>query len=331
MRGAAYGVPAMALVGSSVAVSRTLTHAPLFIAQGLRYAAAIPVLLILAKRAHAPITPPRGGEWLWLAGLSATGLVLFNLAIVRGVAHAQPAAIAVAVACAPVLLGIAGPLLEGKPPRGQLLLAAAVVTAGSVLVEGAGQADPAGIGWAALALACEAAFTLLAVPVLARHGAWGVSLHSVWIGTVMLMGLSVITEGPAAITRLTATDWAAIGYLAVLVTAVAFILWYSAVVTLGAGPAGLLTGIAPVSAAVTGIVTASQAPRPLVWLGIVVIACGLAAGLRSASPPETGAPRHARLRRGDRRAAPSDPHWRDPRDRAGERAGLGDSAGRVPG
>ena len=73
------------------------------------------------------------------------------------------------------------------------------------------------------------------------------------------------------------------GYLAIMVTAVAFVLWYSTVAALGAGPVGLLAGIAPVSAAVTGTVTGSQAPRPLVWLGILVVICGLAAGLRTPS------------------------------------------------
>jgi hypothetical protein len=46
-----------------------------------------------------------------------------------------------------------------------------VVTAGSALVEGAGRTDPVGVAWSAVALCCEAAFTLLAVPVLPRHGA----------------------------------------------------------------------------------------------------------------------------------------------------------------
>ena len=46
---------------------------------------------------------------------------------------------------------------------------------------------------------------------------------------------------------MTATQLLAIG-----VTAVAFILWYSCVAALGAGRAGLLTGIAPVAAAMIG-------------------------------------------------------------------------------
>jgi drug/metabolite transporter (DMT)-like permease len=275
----AAGIGAMTLVGSSVGVSRTLIHAPLFAAQAIRYAAAVLLLLALARSAPVPVVRPRGREWLWLAGIAATGLVLFNVAIVRGVAHAEPAVIAVAVACVPVLLGIIGPLLEHQAPRRRIVLAALVVTAGSVLVVGTGRTDAAGVGWAALALACESAFTLLAVPVLPRHGARGVSLHSAWMGTIMLVVLSLVTEGPAAATGLTAADWAAMGYLAVMVTAVAFILWYSTVAALGPGRVGLLTGIAPVAAAVTGIVAGSQVPRPLVWLGILVVICGLVAGL----------------------------------------------------
>lgn len=68
-------------------------------------------------------------------------------------------------------------------------------------------------------------------------------------------------------------------YLAVAVTAVAFVLWYSAVRHLGPGRAGLLTGVAPVAAAVTGIALGGPAPRPLVWVGVAVVAGGLALGL----------------------------------------------------
>ena len=131
----------------------------------------------LAKACRARISRPRGAEWLWLAGIAATGLVLFNVAVVRGVTHAEPAVIAVAVASVPILLGLIGPLLERQSPRRRILLAAAVVTAGSALVEGTGRTDAIGLGWAVVALLCEAAFTLLAVPVLPRHGAWGVSVH----------------------------------------------------------------------------------------------------------------------------------------------------------
>jgi drug/metabolite transporter (DMT)-like permease len=121
--------------------------------------------------------------------------------------------------------------------------------------------------------------------VLGRHGAWGVSVHSVWIGAVMLTVLGVVTEGPAAAARLTPSDFAAVAYLAVLVTVVAFVLWYSTVAALGPARAGVLTGIAPVSAALTGMATGSRAPSLAMWAGIAVVMAGLAAGLWSRTRP----------------------------------------------
>lgn len=271
----------MTMVGSSVAVSHALVDAPLLTGQGLRYAAAAVLLVVLARVARVPLLMPRGREWLWLAGVALTGLVLFNVAVVRGVEHAEPAVIGVAVAGAPVLIGLLGPLLEGRVPQARTVAAAVVVSAGSVLVAGAGVSDPDGVGWAALALVCEAAFTLLAVPVLPRHSAWGVSVHAVWIAAVLLLVAGLVVDGPAGAARLSGTDVAALAYLAVVVTAAAFVLWYGAVAGLGSARAALLCGVAPVAAAALGIATTAIVPAPLVWVGIGVVLLGLALGLRT--------------------------------------------------
>lgn len=225
----------MVLVGGSVAVSEVL----------IRYLAAAVFLVLMSRVAGVQVLHPRGSEWLWLAGIAATGLVLFNVAIVRGASHAERAAMAVAVACVPVLIGLPGPLLDRQRPSQQVVLAAVVVTIGGVIVEGTGRIDASGIGWAIVALLCEAAFTLLAIPVSRRQGAWGVSLHTVWIASAMLLALGIFVEGAQAAVRLRTDHWAAIGYLAVMVTAVAFVCWYSSVAIIGAPRAGLLTGIAP--------------------------------------------------------------------------------------
>ncbi|MGC5165870.1 DMT family transporter [Luteimicrobium sp. DT211] len=275
------GAAAMVLVGSSAAVSRVLVDAPLFTAQALRYAIAAAVLVLIARVRGVPIRRPRGAEWLWLTAVAATGLVLFNVALVRGAAHAEPAVLAVAVACVPVLLGVVGPALERRRPRARLVVAAVVVTAGAVLVEGTGHADAVGIAWAVVTLVCEAGFTLLAVPVLRRHGPWGVSLHAVWIGAVLFAALAVPLEGWGAVGQLDGADLLTVAYLAVLVTAVAFVLWYGAVGALGSDRAGLLTGLAPVAAAGAGVAGGLALPGVGVWAGIAVVGVGLVLGLRA--------------------------------------------------
>ncbi|MEV4708384.1 DMT family transporter [Actinoplanes sp. NPDC049316] len=278
------GAAAMCCVGGSVAVSGVLADAPLFTTQSLRYAVACLLLLAFARTRGVRVRRPRGREWGWLAGIAATGLVVFNVALVQGAQHAEPAVLGVAVACVPPLLAVVGPLLEGRGPSRTVLAAAIVVTAGAALVQGLGRTDAAGLAWAAAAFACEAAFTLLAVPVLGRHGPVGVSVHAVWLAAAMLAVLGAVHEGPAAVTRLTTRELLAGGYLAVMVTAVAFVLWYGSVARLGAGTAGLLTGIAPVAAAGTGVALGGPAPQLLVWAGIATVAAGLALGLRRPGP-----------------------------------------------
>jgi drug/metabolite transporter (DMT)-like permease len=95
----------------------------------------------------------------------------------------------------------------------------------------------------------------------------------------MFLLLGLATEGPGSVARLTAGQWAATAYLAVLVTAVAFLCWYSTVAALGADVAGVLTGITPVVAALAGLALDGRMPAMSVWLGIGVVCCGLALGL----------------------------------------------------
>ena len=271
----------MICVGGSVAVSSVLAGAPMLTAEAVRYIMACAILLVFARLAGQRVLMPRGAEWLWLSGIAAAGLVVFNIALVQGARHAEPAVLGVAVACVPSLLAVAGPLLDRSRPSPAVIAAALVVTCGAALVQGLGRADAAGVAWAAVVFGCEAAFTLLAVPVLGRHGPWGVSVHSTWLAAVIFTGLGLTREGPVAVTRLRAADWLAIAFLAVAVTAIAFVLWYTCVGRLGPGRAGLLTGVAPAAAALSGVLLGAPAPRPLVWAGIAVVAGGLTLGLRT--------------------------------------------------
>jgi drug/metabolite transporter (DMT)-like permease len=269
----------MVFVGGSVAVSALLDPATLGTGQAVRYALACLLLLGFARARGVRIARPRGVEWLWLAGVALTGLVLFNVALVHGARHAEPAVLGVAVASVPLLLAVAGPVLQRRRPRPVVVVAAAVVTLGAALVQGSGRGDLTGLGWAALVLGCEAGFTLLAVPVLGRHGAVGVSVHTTWLAALGFAVLAAVTEPAGAVLHLGTEQWLAIGYLAVLVTATAFVLWYGAVSHLGPARAGLLTGVAPVAATVSGVVLGDAVPGLAVWAGVAVVVAGLTIGL----------------------------------------------------
>ena len=232
---------------------------------------------------------PRGVEWVWLSGIAATGLVLFNVALVAGSRHR---------AGRPRRGGGLRSLDAGRDraagrgirPRAAGVGAALVVTCGAGLVQGLGRADGLGVAWAAVVFGCESAFTLLAIPVLGRHGPWGVSVHTTWIAAAIFAVMGLGHQGPAAAVRLGTRDWLAVVYLAVAVTAAAFVMWYSSAGRLGVSRAGLLTGVAPVAAAAAGVLLGGPAPRPLVWAGIAVVAAGLVPGLSLGLRAKTGDP-----------------------------------------
>jgi len=274
---------AMIAVGTGVTVAAELTDYPVFGAQAVRYTIASLLLLGGALLVRRPVSVPRGREWFWLIGIALTGLVLFNIAVIRSVEHSEPAAVAVLIGALPLVLVFADSLRFRRRPPPLLLIGATLVVIGAALVQGGGRSTVEGLAWALLALACEAAFTLLAVPVLGRLGAIGVSIHTTWMAAVMLGLLAVGVDGTAALPVMDGSELFAVAYFAVVVTALAFLFWYSAVGGLGPATAGLFAGLMPIAAVLSGVIPGLTTVTPAVIGGSFIVGAGIAIGLAARS------------------------------------------------
>ena len=270
---------AMFAVGAGVTVSAELVDYPVFAAQAVRYLVAAVILVGAVVLSRRPLPWPRGRDWLWLIGVATTGLVLFNVAVIGSVAHAEPAAVAILIGAVPLVLLLVESIRLRQRPSRQLLAGVILVVVGAALVQGGGRTSFEGLAWAFLALGCEAAFTLLAVPVLGRLGAVGVSIHTCWIAALMLLVLALGIDGTVALPPMHAGAVIALAYLAIVQTAIAFSLWYSAVGILGAAVAGLFAGLMPVAAAITGVIPGLTTVTPVVIGGSVLVGVGIAVGL----------------------------------------------------
>jgi drug/metabolite transporter (DMT)-like permease len=282
LKGSLLAAGALALVGSLVAAADLVEGYPLAAGQALRYAAAGLVLLAIA-RGRLPRLDRR--EALGLLALAATGLVLFNLFVIEGVRETDPATVGVIVGCVPVVLAFAGPLLDGRPLSGRVIVAAVVVAAGAAGVQWAGGGiTQTGLMLALGALACEAAFSLLAVPHLTRLGPLALSTYACLFAVPMLVAWSLVAEGP----RLPIPDTGqavALAYMALGVTVFGFLAWYSAVRLLGVERAGLFSGVLPVSALAFSAALGVAEITPTRLAAVVVVALGVTLGVRSAAKP----------------------------------------------
>jgi drug/metabolite transporter (DMT)-like permease len=262
----------MTAVGVGVAVSARLTAYPVATAQALRYAVAAAILTAMARRGEAP-PAARDRARIWL--VAATGMVLFNIAIVRAVTTGEPASVATIVGCAPIVFAIAVPLLERRRPALPVVAGACLVAAGAAVVEGVGAADAASIAWSVVALACEVAFTVVAAPVLRTTSPLELSRRACWVAAGMLALAAPALEGTGALRLPDGGELAAIAYLAVAATVGAFVLWYGAVRRLGAEKVGLLCGLMPVAAAFAGVLVAGEPFRWRTLAGTDLVAVGL--------------------------------------------------------
>ena len=282
VKGALAATAALAAVGSLVAAADVIAGYPVAAGQALRYALA-GALLITLSRGRLPRLTAR--ELLLLSALAATGLVLFNVFVIGAVQEGDPGTVGVIIGCVPVVLAVTAPLLDRRRPSAGLVAAGAVVALGAAGVEQIG-GGLSGLGMllAVGALACEACFSLIAVPLLKRLSPMDVSAYACLLAVPMLVGWGLITDGvspPAP----TLSELAALVYLGSVVTVGGFVLWYAAIGLLGVERAGLFSGVLPISAlACAAALGAGEiTPARLAAAGVVLL--GITLGMRVAQRP----------------------------------------------
>ncbi len=303
--GALTAAAATTLVGTAVAAWSLLVDYPVLGGQAMRYAVSAAILACVQRvragrpprPAHLPCRPrlsPR--EIGLLFALAASGLVAFNLCVIGAVGRADPAVVGLVVGCAPVLLGLAGPLLARQAPRSRMLAAAAVVVGGTALAQGGGHASTAGLALAGGALLGEAGFSLLAVPLLPRLGPVALSAYACAAAAAILGIAAVALQGRAALAMPTGAEAVSLAWLAVA-TPAAFVAWYSGLSRLGVERAGLFAGLIPVAALVSVAVVGTSSVTPLKLAGSLLVGGGLVLGLaarlplpvrKGSTPPGTG-------------------------------------------
>jgi drug/metabolite transporter (DMT)-like permease len=263
-------VAAMTVLGASVAISRSILAYPVLTGQAVRYAVAAAILALLVR---GPARRPGRSDLGRLILLAATGLVGFNLCLLAALRHADPAVVGVVVGCTPLVLALIGPLAAGTRPAFRLVIGAGFVVLGSALVEGTGRADPVGLLAAAGALVGEVLFSLVAASLLPRLGPVRVSAWTCALAVPML-GIAAVVAGERP--RLpTATEAAAYGYLAVVLTVGAFVVWYGGLQRLGVARAGMFVGVLPVATLASTAALDTRLPALPQALGVLVVAAAL--------------------------------------------------------
>jgi drug/metabolite transporter (DMT)-like permease len=297
--GAGLAAGSMLVVGGSVAASSLLSGYPVLGGQGIRYLAAGLLVAAWARLRRTPLPRPAGREWAWLAGLAVIGLAGCSVLLILATRVANPASVGVVIGAAPLVIVIAAAAAAGHRPTRRMLLAAAVVAAGSAAAQLGGATGTAwsgtGLLLAAGALGGAVGTSLLAVPVLPRLGALSVTIYACGLAGVLLLAAAAVVSfagGPPVLRMPTATQLAALSYLAVAVTAVVVLAWYAAMKRLGVDRTGLFNGLIPITALAAVALTGTGTITPLQFLAALTVLAGVLLGLGRSpqTPPGAGPP-----------------------------------------
>lgn len=277
----ASGALAASIVGGSVPVTGMLAGYPVLSGQAVRYAIGAIALYGWLRYLGRPLAMPGWRDVLGLAGMVAFGMLGFNAALLAAQRYAEPGFVAAMIGGTPLFLAIVVPALRGRRPAPLAIVGALVVVSGVLVLSGGGSWHGPGLLLSVLVLLGEVMFTVSGVGVTRRLGVVEASTWASAAAAVIGAAISTIGSGPAAAWPMpSGRQWAALVVLGVLVTAVAFVAWYTAVTTLGADRAGVLIGLMPVSGFVTSVLLGAQ-PVTLTGIGgALLVGLGCAVGLR---------------------------------------------------
>jgi len=275
-RAVALAAAASILVGFAVPVTGLLDGYPVLSAQALRYALGAVLLFGWLRATGRPVPVPAARDLVGLSVMVGAGMLGFNAAILVGQRYATPGFIAAMLGASPLVLAVAAPALRGRRPSPYAIAGAVLVGLGVVVLSGGGSWHGPGLALALLVMACEVAFTLGGVGVVARLGAVPASMWSCVLAAAAGAVLSTLWDGTAAWPLPTTTELVAIVVLGTLVTAVAFACWYTGVSVLGADRAGVLVGLMPVAGLAASVLLGRQPMTLAAAGGALVVAAGCA-------------------------------------------------------
>lgn len=255
-----------------------------WLAAGVRALPAGLLLLALVRRL------PRGAWWWRSFVLGMLNIGLF-FPLIFAAAYRLPGGVAATIgAVSPLLVAGLSLVVLGVVPRPRVLIAgvAGVLGVGLLVLSAQASLDPTGVALMLLATVSMALGTVLSARWGRPQGISPLALTGwqlTWGGLVIVPLMFLVEGTPPAPTG---RNLLGFGYLVVIGTALAYVLWFRGIERLGAGVASFLTLVNPLVATIAGLIVLDQTLTVLQILGLVVALGALVLGQRA--PRRTAVP-----------------------------------------
>jgi drug/metabolite transporter (DMT)-like permease len=272
---------AMGIAGSSVVVAKIIAaDFPIFLANELRFLIASAILL--------PLLFVRGDGWpsvttrerRILVAQALTGVFLFNVCLFYGVRLTTAAEAGIVTSTTPIVVAVIGVVFLDEAATTRTVLGVCLAVLGLLSLEvlgtgaiGNGPRSVVGNGLILVAVFGEALFTTLGKAVSEQISPLEITTAVTVLGSLLFLPFAVYQSLAFDVTAVPASDWISVVYYGVVVTVVAFVLWFRGVSMVPASTAATFTGVLPVSAVVLSYALLGE---QFLWSHVVGMCCVLA-------------------------------------------------------
>jgi drug/metabolite transporter (DMT)-like permease len=239
------------------------------------------LLALMIWRGEARSLPARR-EWGLLAILGLLGVTLFGGFFTMGLQWTGAAEGTLIQGTSPLTTLALAALLVGEPIRRGQVIGGLVAFFGLVALllggaSGWNGGDNRLLGNLVLigSSLCWAGYNVAVRLTATRLKLAESSAYALLVGTAFLVPLAAIEPARVTWTSVHWSTWAAIGYLALVSTCLAYVWWNDGIRKIGAGRAAMFSFVGPLAAMVTAIPILGEWPGPVQLLGGTLILGGL--------------------------------------------------------
>jgi drug/metabolite transporter (DMT)-like permease len=288
-----------ALWGGQFIAGRTLAPLlPDFTAGTMRFLAATVVLVVLVQLREGGLPRLNRRQLAAMIALGSSGVFFWNVCFFAGMERVPAGRGALIMALNPVAIAIGMWLVYGERMSALRWLGIAVALAGAAIVISHGRLPSlfrGAVGTGELFLFgcvfCWMVYTLVGRRVLGRVSALATTTYAALFGTAMLAAGALLERPWPELAALPARGWAAIAYLGVLGTVVAFLWFYEGVQRIGASRTAIFINLVPVFGVAFSALLLGEPILPSMVIGGLAVIAGVALTsrpARAAAPGATG-------------------------------------------
>lgn len=236
------------------------------------------VVLLVAILVSRSWVSPTPRQWLGLVAIGVLWFGVYNVALNAGEQLIDAATSAMLIQISPVLIALLSVIALGERLSGWLMLGMAVAFAG-VIVIGTAQSEGAHTNVAGVALCVLAALSYAISLVIQKPLVGSLSALQVTGVACFIGALACLPFAPRLVSDVQAAPpsaSAALVYLGVFPTAVAFTTYAYALRYVSASELGVSTYLVPPLAALISLVVLSEVPAAITWAGGLMCLAGVA-------------------------------------------------------